>query len=350
MSAAAFAWHATHWQRLATSTARPHHALLLCGPAGQGKRVFAEALAARLLCDAPEPQSGLACGSCVPCQWRVAGTHPDLFRIVPEGAEDADEGADAPAKARAATQIVIAQIRALQAALAVTGHHSARRVVIVDPAEAMNPVTANALLKLLEEPPAGVSFLLVSAQPMRLLPTMRSRCQRWDFVPPSPAEVESWLAGQGLPGARELLDLTGGTPLAAAALAEAGGVALRKRFTADMSSLEPAGALRLAAQWEAWLKSKEAAAAGFDLVMLLDWALRWVTDLAQARLNGRVRYFPDLARQLAQAGAGASVAGVLACYNDFLQIRRHARHPLNLRLVLEDMLLRYCRHVHGATQ
>jgi DNA polymerase III subunit delta' len=344
-------WQEDLWQRLTGRLAGLPHALLLAGPAGQGKRQFGEALAALLLCDSPTTSSAAgpaACGHCVGCQWRAADTHPDLLRVVPEADEEGSDEAEAaePAKAKSA-QIRIDQIRALQPALTVTAHRGGRRVVIVDPAEAMNVFTANALLKLLEEPPNGVFFLLVAAQPLRLLPTLRSRCQRWDFPLPETSMVLPWLERE-FPGTPvELLALAGGAPLAAARLGEKGGQALRARFVADLASLAGGDPLRLAGQWEAWLKSREAASGGLDMATLLQWFQRWVTDLGSLRLGGRVRYFPDQDGLLARLAERLSVAAASACYNEALALRRVAQHPLNARLLLEDMLIRYARAVHG---
>ena len=345
-------WLHDTWQRLVALDARLPHALLFTGPAGLGKRGLAEALAARLLCATPAPD-GHACGHCAGCQLRLSGNHPDLFTVVPaaEAAAEGEEGEGAardaaPAKAKSA-QILIEQIRALQQALTVTGHQGSRRVVLLDPADAMNVFTANALLKLLEEPPAGCVFLLVSSAPRRLLPTLRSRCQQWRFAPPAAAEAADWLRGQTAAG-EALFALTGGVPLAALRLAEQGGQAWHARFVKDLTSLPAGDPLRLAAQWESWLKSKEALAAGFGMVQLVDWLQRWVWDLAALRLGGQVRYFPAQQTTLAALAGRASVAAVLACYNEFLQIRRAAGHPLNPRLMLEDMLMRYVRAVAGA--
>ncbi len=346
-------WLQPAWTRLVELGARLPHALLFIGAAGLGKRELAEALAARLLCDAPQAD-GHACGRCEPCQWRIAGNHPDLHRVVPAAdAVDAAEAGGGEAAAReaggkaASAQIVIEQIRELQAALNITGHHSARRVVVLEPAEAMNPFTANALLKLLEEPPAGCVFLLVSSAPRRLLPTIRSRCQQWPFGRPDETGLKRWKA-QADPDARALLALSGGMPLAAERLARAGGAALLARFVRDLGSVQASGVLPLAGQWEAWLKSKDAQTAGFGLPELSGWMQRWVSDLAALRLGGRVRFFPAQEAVLAALASRSSVAAASACYNELAQIHKVSRHPLSLRLVLEDMLMRYARAVAGS--
>lgn len=344
-------WLEAYWQRLIDLDQRLPHALLFVGPPGLGKRDLVEHLAARLLCDAPA-EDGAACGQCAACRWRLSGNHPDLYRVVPAAAQEAEEGGDdaapatEPAGKAKSSQILIDQIREIQDALAVTGHHGSRRVIIIDPAEAMNVFTANALLKLLEEPPVGCTFLLVSSAPRRLLPTIRSRCQQWAVGRPGAGQLEQWLAAEG-PALAPMLALCGGMPMAAKRLADQGGAAWRERFVKDLSAsgFDP---LRLAGQWESWLKSKDALATGFNLVTLVDWFQRWISDLAVLKLGGALRFFPDQSAALSSLAAQADVASLGNCYNEILQIRRVASHPLNLRLFLEDMLMRYARAVKGS--
>ena len=350
-------WLEPLWARWMALGERLPHALLIAGASGLGKRDLAEALAARLLCDAPQTD-GQACGHCLPCQWRKSGNHPDLHRLSPESGEaqpltdeqagDEPSGSENKTKStQSATQIVIAQVRAVQEALFVTAHRGGKRVVIVDPAEAMNPFTANALLKLLEEPPDGCVFLLISSMPRRLLPTIRSRCQQWHAPRPGADALRHWQAEQEreerVPAS--LLALCGGMPLAARRLSAQGGAALFERFINDLETIDP---LRLAARWENWLKKDKAIlAAGFSLMTLVEWMQRWVSDLAALRLGGRVRYFPEQAERLAVLSAEASATLIIGCYNEFINIRRAATHPLNLRLFLEDMLMRYARVFKG---
>lgn len=168
--------------RRAVRDRRLHHAYLFAGPDGVGKALTGQALAMTLLCETPRDAS--ACGVCRSCQRVLAGEHPDFHRVQRGIKSDG----------RPETQIKIAQIRALQKELSKKSFEAGRRVVIIEEAETMNPATANALLKTLEEPGDDTHFIVVSAQPHRLLPTIISRCQRVRFAPLPRAVVARHLA------------------------------------------------------------------------------------------------------------------------------------------------------------
>lgn len=192
-----------------------HHAWLIAGPEGVGKGSFAHIAALRLLAEGAEPEKLLP-GWDVPETTRTrhlagAGSHPDL-RILTRLPKDPDKPDEALARS-----ITIAQVRGLQSLFATKPSLSPRRVVIIDAIDDLERGGANALLKNLEEPPAGTIFLLVSHAPGRLLPTIRSRCRllRFDPLPPaevaqvlraelpeaSPAEIDALVrAGEGSPG------------------------------------------------------------------------------------------------------------------------------------------------------
>ncbi len=168
-----------------------HHAWLIAGPQGVGKASFARAAAMRMLADAADPGAGPDAGSTgleVPEGNRTrslmeAGSHPD-FRVLarlPKDPEKPDQDL--------ARSITIAQVRTLQPLFATTPSMSPRRVVVIDAIDDLERGGANALLKNLEEPPAGTIFLLVSHAPGRLLPTIRSRCRLLRFEALSDGEV-----------------------------------------------------------------------------------------------------------------------------------------------------------------
>jgi len=198
------------------------HALLIHGVRGVGKLALAERIAQLLLCE----EEKKPCGSCAGCRWYLAGTHPDFRRIEPEALAKEppppEEGADeAPAKrAKPSIEIKVDQIRGLEDFLNVGSHRGKLRVALVHPAEDMNEVSANALLKGLEEPPAGAVFLLVSHRPARLLPTIRSRCVALPVALPPKDVAQRWLEAQKVPNAGRWLAYAGGAPLRALDYAE----------------------------------------------------------------------------------------------------------------------------------
>lgn len=216
-----------------------HHAWLIAGPEGVGKGRFARLAAARILAEAAEPER-LAPGWSVPEGTRTAsliaaGSHPDL-RLLQRLPKDADKPDEALARS-----ITIAQVRGLQAMFATKPSLGSARVIVIDAIDDLERGGANALLKNLEEPPAGTIFLLISHAPGRLLPTIRSRCRLLRFDPLGAAETAMVLRAQ-LPEASEA------EIAALAAIAEgAPGRALRfagldlPALEADMAALADTG-------------------------------------------------------------------------------------------------------------
>ena len=211
-------WNQSLFESLKARAGRFPHALLIHGARGTGKLALAEQTAQFLLC---EDAARRPCGRCEGCRWFLAGSHPDFRRLEPEAlakepAGDPDDAAEAPAKrAKPSVQIRIEQVRELDGFLNVGSHRGRLRVALVHPADDMNPNAANALLKGLEEPPAGAVFLLVAHRPSQLLPTIRSRCVAL-AVPVPPQELAlRWLVEQGARNPERWLAYAGGAPLRA---------------------------------------------------------------------------------------------------------------------------------------
>lgn len=208
MSSDVLPWQAEIWSRVqsAREAGRLARALLLSGPRGVGKHAFARRLAASLLCESRLP-GGAACGHCRGCAQQQAGTHPNLIWLTREFNEKTD---------KEKRDISMEQLRGMMERLTLSTHYARSRVVVIDPADALNTGGVNALLKTIEEPPADSHVLLISERPMALAATLRSRCQRLSFAVPPIDEARTWLREQepGLDADAALAE-TGGAPLAA---------------------------------------------------------------------------------------------------------------------------------------
>ncbi len=213
------AWNGPVLLSIARRLERLPHALLLHGPQGIGKLALAERVAQLLLCEASA--SARPCGACDGCRWFLAGNHPDFRRVEPEAlapqpeSGSAEEGESPARRAKPSNEIKVDQIRSLADFLNLKSHRGRLRVALVHPAEDMNPNAANALLKGLEEPPAGAVFLLVAHRPAQLPPTIRSRCVNIPVPLPDRQVALTWLAEQGAQDAVRWLAYAGGAPLRA---------------------------------------------------------------------------------------------------------------------------------------
>lgn len=334
-------WLMPLWQDITKRRDRLPHALLLAGAPGSGKRLFAEQLCAALLCQHPT-EDGFACGQCDACHWLASGNHPDVLRVVPaadqEEASEEGEGGEAPAKKEKSksSQIVIDQVRSIQSVLEVGA--GGRRVVIVEPVEAMNVAAANAMLKMLEEPGQGTVFLLVCHAPRRLLPTILSRCQKVAFGRPSAPQVKHWIASCGIKDAEALLGFCSGLPLLVERMHQQGLDDIRRQLATELVRLPNSDPLKVAAQWEARLKAKEADERGLNLALLISWIQCWLADGARVASGAMPRFYLDYKAELATLSNGRGQAWT-GCFREFHAYRGVAQHPLNLRLLLEEMFL-----------
>ena len=179
------------------------HAYLFAGQEGLGKFLLARHFTHYLLCN--DPQSNLSCGKCRECQLLSAGTHPDLKILQPKDS----------------SEIKIQQVRDTINFISQTSQRGGRKLIIVSPAEALNNNSANALLKVLEEPSDNTLLILVSHQPALLMATIRSRCHILKFNRPTPDVSIAWLESKNIrASAKELLRIANNIPLRALRFAD----------------------------------------------------------------------------------------------------------------------------------
>jgi len=316
-----------------TLLAQRGHAWLLSGPSGLGQYALALELVRAWLCEQPTPQG--ACGVCGSCHAVEVRTHADLAVLMPETQmqalgwplpEKAQQELD-DKKRKPSREI---RVEAMRDAIEFAQRTSARgrgKAVLVYPAERMNTVTANALLKTLEEPPGDVRFVLATEAAHQLLPTIRSRCLGHTMHWPQPAQSESWLAGQGVPAGDvpALLRAAGGRPEEALSLARAGRSA------------------------KAWSQLPKAIARG-DVSALaectpseaIDLLQKVCHDLLAARAGAAPRFFD--AADLPRAGSYESLT---AWWRELALEQKTSEHPFNAGLMLESLVSRARSALHS---
>jgi DNA polymerase-3 subunit delta' len=340
MNPAIFPWQEQAWSALQDMRERLPHAILFHGPEGIGKTAFASWFAQSLLCETPVA-GGHACGVCVSCGWFGQYSHPDYRRVRPElldeeAASAEGEAVEEPKKtaktAKPSKEIKVDQIRALADFMNISTHRRGRRLILLHPAEALNPIAANSLLKTLEEPPPQTVFLLVSNNIDRLLPTILSRCRKFSLPLPAHDSALEWLRSQDVKDADVWLAQQGGAPLAALALAEAGNRENADILLAHLARPGVEDALRTA--------EKLAKAPVSELVELLQ---RWLSDLFSIRMSGRIRYYPRYRAVLEKLAEKTDVAALLPAIRAINERRAISDHPLSPKLFIEDMLLDYSR-------
>ena len=315
------------------------HAVLVHGAAGIGALPFLLALAQAWLCEAADlpaepaaaPAQPRPCGQCGSCRLVQAQLHPDLYVLLPEQqrqltgwalhSDKPDDGDSegGKGKRKPSRQIRIDEVRAAIDWVYKTSSRGRGKVLVLHPAEALNVQAASALLKTLEEPPAGTRLLLSAADPEHLLPTVRSRCQRLRLPLPTVEQSQRWLAGQGVAEPDVLLAAAGGEPLAAKALADAGIGATAWRSL-------PAAVAR----------GQGAAMSGWPVPRVVDALQKLCHDAMALAAGGAPRYFPPGS---VPAGAGMAAMAALAAWHQALaRVARHDEHPWNEGLLIDALV------------
>jgi DNA polymerase-3 subunit delta' len=350
------------------------HAWLLSGPSGLGQFELAMALARAWLCEAPTPQG--ACGQCGSCHAVDVHTHADLRMLIPETLflslgwpldqktqDDLDSKKRKPSK-----EIKVDAARDVVSFSQLTRSRGHTKVVLVFPAERMNGITANTLLKTLEEPPGEVKFILATEAAQQLLPTIRSRCLSHTMRWPAFEESLAWLQSQS--AMDEPVDAEEEEGVKAPKSVKAGRAKpppppkiedLRVLLAAaggrpsDALTWVQGGAPDEAARdWQALPK----AMARGDVGALTGWAPALVVDALQkichdvwaVKVGAQPRFFSltDLplpvqkqsSVEAQQLGSPASIFALAAWSKELATTARTVEHPYNPGLMLEALVSR----------
>ena len=329
------------------------HAWLLQGPSGLGQFELALACARAWLCEQPAGQG--ACGHCESCHAIDVHTHPDLCMLLPETLaldlgwpldQKTQEDLDAK-KRKPSKEIKVDAAREMVAFTQFTRSRGTTKVVVVFPAERMNHVTANTLLKTLEEPPGAVKFILATEAAHQLLPTLRSRCIGHALLWPEFEQALAWLETQ--------TEMSGKVTKAPA---------MKPASKADLHTLlvaaggRPADALQWllsappsqsARAWEAlpgaMLRGDSAALAAWTPAEAIATLQKLCHDTLALRMGAGPRFFSKKALgsypETLIAGSGSLIA--LANWSrELVQSARTAEHPYNTGLMIEYLANRAC--------
>ncbi len=301
------------------------HAALLHGAEGSGLFELAMCMAQGWLCEAREGRP-LACGRCKSCHLARARTHPDLLVLVPDALRqrlgwgaDEEEPADGESGKKSKPSRDV-RVDAVRAAIGFAHQSSSRgqgKAIVIHPAEAMNVVSANALLKTLEEPAPGLRLVLTTASAQSLLPTVRSRCQSFRLATPAAAEAAAWLREQQVDEPEALLAAMGGQPLSVLDWLADGGDA------------------------EQWMKLPALVARQGDPGPLTTWPLpraidalvKLCHDAMALSVGGAPRFYPAAALP-----AGASLPALVEWSKALARATRFDEHPWNAGLLVESLV------------
>lgn len=274
--------------RRAVAEGQLPQALLLMGPSGVGKKSLAWALAKEIVAQGEPIATHRGAG-------KVArGTHPDMILC---------DNAKSPSG-----QIIVDTMRDMEDRAMTAPLEAPKKVAVIVPAEKMNVSAANALLKLLEEPPRHLVMILITSDPALLLPTIRSRCTPLALEAVPPAQLVPWLVERG-GASRERAELAAelaeGRPGLALTLVEDGALDARKAILAELETLKAHG---FAAIFGA---AERLASAGDDLVSTLNATVALLRDALALSLGAGPLLNRDLADGLAHLAEGASPTGLL---------------------------------------
>jgi DNA polymerase-3 subunit delta' len=263
------------------------------------------------------------CGGCRACRKIASNSHPDIIRLKPSG-----------------SYIKIEQIRSLCRTLAMKPYEAGMRLVIISDAGAMNPAAGNALLKVLEEPPANTIIILVAAHASDLLPTVVSRCQRIRFNPISKSSlIKALVENNDLKAvdAAVIAAMAGGSLSRAQQMYAASWLERRRWLISELESL-PGRSLNLSLAFaEKLAKDKD------DLPDALEILKSWLRDLIIVKIHPDRMRDHDMASVLQQSSQRTTLAGLLSKFDTIQTTQNAIQVGSNLRLAMESMVLKLMR-------
>lgn len=314
-----YPWHQATWQQLTAHWHSQANAWLFVGKQNTGKTAFAEHFAQALLCETPHADHQ-PCGACPSCHLFQQGTHPDFYRLTPDTSEEGN---------KKLLQIKIDAVRAILEPLTQSSVRGGRRVVLIHPAESLNTQSANALLKILEEPPEAVIFLLVTHNRDRVLPTIKSRCRQMILPAPTPDIALQYAIEQGIDNAEQLLAFHSHAPLFPHQPEQD---ELRDKLLDLLAQPRLLAILDYAIEFD---KAK------LPLAVLLDWLAKWLIDLGLMQQRIAPLYYPQRTYAIQTIATKTNPATLFRLHHSVNRLAPYGHHSLNVKIQVEALLCEY---------
>jgi len=322
-------WQQELWQRLPLLHADKFpHALLFYGIKGMGKKAFSFYLSKALLCQSPDKR-GEPCHRCKSCQLFETGNHPDFYWLT-----TAEEKKIIP----------VDRIREVINWSLLSSQFDGKKILLIEPANAMNINAANSLLKTLEEPVANTLIILLTDRKQALLPTIRSRCQSYAMQLAEKQDAIDWLTGQGVNRAELMLSLASGAPLKALEMSSADYLQTREMIIEQLISVhtEDKDPVCVAENLIKLVKKTQA-----DMEEVLYWFDSVLIDLARIQHNCEPLFITnnDLYEGLKQISDRLYLKKIMQLTDLLNKAYYDIQGQINIQLLLENLLINWqqCR-------
>lgn len=321
-------WQQGLWETLPLLQANKFpHALLFSGSRGMGKKAFSFYLSKALLCQSPQAR-GEPCQQCKSCQLFEIGNHPDFNWL-----STADDKKN----------ITVDQIRAVIDWSLLCSQFDGKKILLIEPAEAMNINAANSLLKTLEEPQANTLIILLTEKKQALLPTIRSRCQTYAVQVADKQIAIDWLTGLGVNKPELMLSLASGAPLKALEMNAADYMQTREIIIEQLISvhLQARDPVSVAENLVKLVKKPQRVEFG----EILYWFDSVLIDLARIQYNCEPLFITnnDLYDRLKQISDGLYLKKIMQLTDLINQAYYDILGQINTHLLLENLLIRWQR-------
>lgn len=313
MQAKLYPWQESDYNYLLQLTRRLPHAVLLHGPDGLGSLDLARSWAKSLLCGQPLA-NGSYCGQCSSCLLLEDDGHPDFYPLV---ITDEDK-----------KSIGVMEIRAVVDFISLSSHLGKHKIILIEDTNLLNLNSANALLKILEEPAPTTLFILLSNNINHILPTILSRCHKYKLSLPSTESVVDFVATRQIVNAEFWLKYHNNCPLFETEIDEG----QLQRILNALATPSVENIFTLSSEFDG-------KTVGFAFV--LEFLSKWISDLLQYKMSGKYSYF-DLYHEKVQPLIGKLQIEKAFYLHDKLNfLTKWSNHPLNYKLQIENLLLQY---------